>query len=47
MAEAKMVKMEKIVKRRLSINIKVENVDADQKKRIVLSFKVGLGWVRI
>ena len=43
----KMVKMEKIVKRRLSINIKVENVDEDQKKRIVLSFKVGLGWVRI
>ena len=41
-----MVKMEKIVKRRLSINIKVENVDEDQKKRIVLSFKVGLGWVR-
>ena len=33
----KMVKMEKIVKRRLSINIKVENVDEDQKKRIVVS----------
>ena len=32
-----MVKMEKIVKRRLSINIKVENVDEDQKKRIVRS----------
>ena len=43
----KMVKMEKIVKRRLSTIIKVENVDEDQKKRIVLSFKVGLGWVRI
>ena len=33
----KMVKMEKIVKRRLSTIIKVENVDEDQKKRIVMS----------